>query len=390
MYQQVEFTRDQLHQMVWDRPVLVIAKEIGVSDVALAKACRRAGIPLPGRGYWAALKSGHKSKAPALPALTPGQPSIVQFSVLENPPEKRPKLIGASVDPIEVSAQLTKPHRLVAELQVAAKGAREDKGVLALNYNKVLRVRTSAQHLQRALALLDVLIKQVEARGYKVHVGREHAETDLVLKEGVISFRLDERTAQTSPPPPPPRVGGKGRYQPEYEPWRPAYVLVGTGEFTLDFGKYQLDGCRRVWKDRRGCPLEAQLHEVIEALPSWEAALKVRRLKGEDREAKQRSAEERRVAEARAKEIVRRQRAALVKNLEAWEQAERLRRFAAAVESASNSLEAMAWLEWAKVQIDALDPLRSNLGGVTDLEVQLESYFTGPSSWDKPLKDWWS
>jgi hypothetical protein len=167
-------------------------------------------------------------------------------------------------------------------------------------------------------------------------------------------------------------------------------VLVGSGEFTLDFGKYRLDGCRRVWKDRRGCPLEAQLHEVIEALPSWEAALKVRRLKGEDREAKQRSAEERRVAEARAMEIVRRQRAALVKNLQAWEQAERLRRFAAAVESASKSSEAMAWLEWAKVQIDALDPLRSNLEGVTNLQVQLESYFTGPSSWDTPLKDWWS
>ena len=390
MYKQVEFTREELYRMAWDRPVLVIAKEIGISDVAMSKACRRAGIPLPGRGYWAAAKRVRKLKAPALPVPKQGQPSVVQFSVLENPPAPRPKVIGAPVDPIEVPTQLLRPHRLVTELQVAAKSAREDKGVLALNYGKVLRVRVSAQHLQRALILMDALIKQVDARGYKARIGGEHTETELVLKEGTVSFRLDERTTQTTPPPPPPRVGSK-RHQPEYEPWRPAYVLVGTGEFTLDFGKYQLDGCRRVWKDRRNCPIEVQLHEVMEALPSWEAALNVRRLAREDREAKQRETEKRRVAEARAAEIIRRQRAALVSNLHAWERAERLRHYISAVAAAGGGRpETSAWVEWATVQAQALDPLISNFEEVTNLHVRLEEYFTGNSSWDKPVKDWWS
>jgi hypothetical protein len=184
MYKQVEFTREELHQMAWDRPVLIIAKEIGISDVALSKACRRAGIPLPGRGYWAAVKSGRKLQAPALPVPKQGQPSVVQFSVLENPPASRPKVIVPPVDPIDVPTQLLRPHRLVTELQVAAKSSREDKGVLALNYGKVLRVRVSAQHLQRALILMDALIKQVEARGYKVRIGGEHTETELVSERG--------------------------------------------------------------------------------------------------------------------------------------------------------------------------------------------------------------
>jgi hypothetical protein len=33
-------------------PLKRLALRLGVSDVALGKACRKAGIPLPGVGYW--------------------------------------------------------------------------------------------------------------------------------------------------------------------------------------------------------------------------------------------------------------------------------------------------------------------------------------------------
>lgn len=32
-----------------------------MSEVALAKLCRRADVPIPGRGYWARIESGHSS-----------------------------------------------------------------------------------------------------------------------------------------------------------------------------------------------------------------------------------------------------------------------------------------------------------------------------------------
>lgn len=391
MYKQVEFSRKELYEMVWARQVLVIAKEIGVSDVALSKACRRAGIPLPARGYWAAAKSGRSLKMPALTAPEEGQPTTVRFSVLENPPARPPKVIAPTVPPIAVPTQLAKPHRLVAELHAASKGAREDKGVLALNYEKVLRVRTSAQHLHRALILMDTLIKQFEARGYKVRIGDKYTGTELVLKEGEVSFRLDERTKQTTPPPPPPRPARKGRDEPFYEPWRPAFVLIGTGEFTLDFSRFRREGCRHSWKDRPNSPLEAQLHEVVEAVPCWETALKAQRIEREEREAQEQEAEKRRVTAARAQEMLRRQRVNLVSHLKAWERAERLRQFIAAVAAAGGqSLEAIAWMEWATAQAQVLDPLLSTTPAVINLEVQLEKYFTGQPSWSKPEKDWWS
>ncbi|MGO0629293.1 hypothetical protein ACTORR_04380 [Pseudomonas sp. SAR267] len=51
MYVEKTFTPQQLFEMVWERPVLIIAKEIGVSDVGLSKACRKAGITY--RRSWA-------------------------------------------------------------------------------------------------------------------------------------------------------------------------------------------------------------------------------------------------------------------------------------------------------------------------------------------------
>lgn len=45
------YTRDALYAKVWSKPVRDVAAEFGVSDVALAKACRKLNVPLLGRGY---------------------------------------------------------------------------------------------------------------------------------------------------------------------------------------------------------------------------------------------------------------------------------------------------------------------------------------------------
>lgn len=47
MYTFVSFTVAELFEKVWETPMVKLAHDIGVSDVAVAKACRKAGIPLP-------------------------------------------------------------------------------------------------------------------------------------------------------------------------------------------------------------------------------------------------------------------------------------------------------------------------------------------------------
>lgn len=63
--------RISLYNKVWSISVRQLAKEEGISDVALRKRLVKLGIPLPPRGYWA--KSEAKRKAipiPVLPAVT--------------------------------------------------------------------------------------------------------------------------------------------------------------------------------------------------------------------------------------------------------------------------------------------------------------------------------
>jgi hypothetical protein len=66
--QDIVLRRENLYEQVWNEPVRRIASRLGISDVALAKACRRLGVPLPPRGYWARIAAGQTPKRPPLPA----------------------------------------------------------------------------------------------------------------------------------------------------------------------------------------------------------------------------------------------------------------------------------------------------------------------------------
>lgn len=60
--------RSELYKKVWATPIVRLAKELGISDVGLAKACRRHAIPVPPRGHWAKLTAGKKPTQIPLPA----------------------------------------------------------------------------------------------------------------------------------------------------------------------------------------------------------------------------------------------------------------------------------------------------------------------------------
>jgi hypothetical protein len=57
------YNRKELYEQVWKVPMRKLANEYGVSDVALAKTCKKLHIPVPGRGYWAK-KTANQPVAP--------------------------------------------------------------------------------------------------------------------------------------------------------------------------------------------------------------------------------------------------------------------------------------------------------------------------------------
>ena len=63
-------SRAELFDLVWSQPRTTLAMRFKVSDVALAKRCRSANIPMPPAGYWARVAAGARlSRKRGLKAL---------------------------------------------------------------------------------------------------------------------------------------------------------------------------------------------------------------------------------------------------------------------------------------------------------------------------------
>lgn len=65
-----KLSREELFEKVWSKSGTKLSEELGVSDVAIAKRCKKLNVPSPPRGYWAKLEAGHRLERPKLPPTT--------------------------------------------------------------------------------------------------------------------------------------------------------------------------------------------------------------------------------------------------------------------------------------------------------------------------------
>lgn len=166
----ITLTRKELYSKVWTTPVLKLAKEFNLSDVGLAKICKKHDIPKPGLGYWAKLEHGkHVEKRP-LPSPQ-NNPDITidtsgkyqnYFPITKMTPEKAAKI----KEQFQVPDVLRNPHPLIQQTQ---KLLRENKDT----YHRILEVldiEVCRSEYGRALRFMDAFIKQIEKRGHTVRI----------------------------------------------------------------------------------------------------------------------------------------------------------------------------------------------------------------------------
>ncbi len=110
--------RELLYAEVWEKPVTKVGEKYGVSDVAIAKLCRRLRVPVPGRGYWARKAAGQTMKQTPLPPFK--NPPVIVYR--EHIPTPKPKTDSSDPELVRIAevesrdvAIPTVEHKLVAK-----------------------------------------------------------------------------------------------------------------------------------------------------------------------------------------------------------------------------------------------------------------------------------
>jgi hypothetical protein len=161
MWQQ--YNREELYQKVWEKPLIRVAEQYGVSAVALGKVCRKLSVPVPGRGHWAKLAHGQPGATkPDLPKLDK-MPVVYRSErahLKQNSPDRsNPEL--AAIDGLLASGALNpptesaaKPHPLIRETAslLRSRSRKDEHGKLLPREAGGLNVQVTEGTLDRSLA----------------------------------------------------------------------------------------------------------------------------------------------------------------------------------------------------------------------------------------------
>jgi hypothetical protein len=345
----------QPYAEVWAEPMTKVSKRYEISDVALAKVCKRLDIPVPARGYWARTSHGQRPKQQPLPRRSKDVPQQVEVHpILSTQWKKKVKPVSTENDKNLVQEALTNPHRLTVKLQKClAKRKPNSYGRLGADADDI-DVDVAPASVPRLLRIVDAFIKAAETRGFTFGLQDPQRDRGLsILIDGqAVRFSLSEGSRRTTPPPP----KGPDRFSYTYR----TVEYAPTGKLTFKILEYLGRGVQPTWSDRVRNPLEDRLAEIIHALV--QASVELRELAAE--RARKAELARQRERERHEAEI---QHKKFTQDLADWSSAEAIRRFVGKVEKelenqpSKRTDYAERWLAWAKDHATGLDPLSQGM-----------------------------
>lgn len=382
-----QFSRKEFFDLMWSKPIKDLAPEFGISDVALAKFCRKHDVPLPGRGYWAKLKVGKPVPAFSLPPRGLGRHETISIGrdewrgrdeqearqreeVIPPPPEFPEALddlrrrVTTLVGKVTYLKGLERTHRVVATLLEEDKARIEkrstssyssfyDQPFFASPYER--RRLKFLNSIFLALAKLDITAhaQGKNPKDFKVHVG-----------DSGVTFKLDDPKAKT-----------------ERESWRPQSDVHRSAsdplQLTVSWHLEKVDGLRLVWSDSKDATIEALLQEiVVELVVAGEMqmrtaelhrhAWRVRRKEDLIEEDRKRKEEVKRKERLRLQRIEKARIEHLLDDAMSLRLANDLRAYIQAVQTANKASadpvsddDMEQWTIWALVQVDRIDPIQT-------------------------------
>lgn len=264
-------TRQELYQLVWSEPISVIAKRMGMSDVGFAKACRRARVPIPERGYWAKRKAGKPVIQPALPprmlgmsdgtdvqvnsSSDPAQTSdggftLTQPEFSEDIPELTAR-VREMVGKVAVPKNLAKPHAIIARLLEEDERRREAQrnSSYAYSWNNPLFDSPIERRRLRILNAIFLALARCDTRPYAQ--GRELKELQVQVGHQHISYVLERVPTRVR------ASRGKGADAEKRQPERLRLRLLPSDRRSTGV---------QSWEDKEEAALEDQVAEIVMGL----------------------------------------------------------------------------------------------------------------------------
>lgn len=171
---------------MWTTPIMRLAEVYDISDVGLAKTCRRMRVPRPPVGYWQRIAAGQKVARPKLSPIPRGAslPQEVAYlrSRVEAPTEVEAESTtmqrvrefeAAPENKIEVPEDLRSAPEVVRRTASELRARKRDHpfhlGIAQrVRVDNILDVRASETALPRAMRIMAALVKGLEKRGLTV------------------------------------------------------------------------------------------------------------------------------------------------------------------------------------------------------------------------------
>jgi hypothetical protein len=154
----VTLSRTELYEKVWTEPIAKLAPRYGLSDVGLAKICKRNKIPRPPRGYWAKKQFGNAPRRTPLPKKDHDPVIEINGYPFQTCHPKIQELIIGQVAlkkkhdrKILVPEQMASPHPLVIRTAEILNSTKPDRtGKLQSPWGKCLDIEATPRDFRNA------------------------------------------------------------------------------------------------------------------------------------------------------------------------------------------------------------------------------------------------
>jgi hypothetical protein len=367
-----KFTREKLYDLVWSESMSKLALRLGLSDRGIAKACARANVPVPSRGYWAKLQHGARVDRSPLPPAAAGSPEILEVrrglrksDLPALPPDVVEMAKESTPDrKIVVPKDLSHSHPVIRALLESGQG-KAQQGATVPQGLALPRQRTTRSE-RRRMGILSALFKALEARGHKVVADPEdHQHLAVIVGQEKVEFTLTFRQRQIRVPLSPEEKAEwlnamTGRL------FRQEQRLTNELVFRILSVWFPDPRVKKEWADKPNRPLEDRLNDIVAGLMAAAAVQREHRISQEDAARRRREQELERQKRQEAEEAEARRFEELIRHVARWRQANEIRAYVNAVKARARTAcrggeptRLRGWIAWALEHANSLDPVAS-------------------------------